>query len=51
MSVLEKQKENNLLLINTELRMRLESANALVAFEEKRIQQFFTVHSEQKSHA
>lgn len=51
MSVLEKQKENNLLLINTELRMRLESANALAAFEEKRIQQFFTVHSEQKRHA
>ena len=45
LSTLEKQKENHLLLINTELRMRLESANTLAAFEEKRIDQFFNVFS------
>lgn len=50
MGVLEKQKDNNLLLISTELRMRLECANTLAAFEEKRINQFFNVPSTWKSH-
>lgn len=43
LDVLNKQKENGLLLIQTELRMRLESANNLALFEEKRINQFFEV--------
>ena len=43
LEVLNKQKENGLLLIQTELRMRLESANNLALFEEKRINQFFEV--------
>ncbi|KAK8803922.1 hypothetical protein WA171_000015 [Blastocystis sp. BT1] len=38
---LEKKRENLLLLIHTELRMRLENANTQAAFEEKRINQFY----------
>lgn len=41
--VLKKRKENGLLLIQTELNMRMENAKSLAVFEEQRIQQFYEV--------
>lgn len=42
---LEKQKKNQMLLIATELRMRIENANNLALFEETRINKFYEVFS------
>ena len=40
---LEKKRDTNLLLIQTELKMRLENANTQAEFETKRINQFYEV--------
>lgn len=41
--ILKKRKENGLLLIQTELNMRMENAKSLAMFEEQRVQQFYEV--------
>ena len=40
-AALRKQRDDNLILIETEHQMRIDSANKLAKFEEERLQQFF----------
>lgn len=40
---LQRQLKNQLLLVQTELKMRIENANELASFEESRIQKFYNV--------
>lgn len=42
-AALRKQRDDNLILIETEHQMRIDSANKLAKFEEERLQQFFEV--------
>lgn len=43
MEALKKQRDDNLLIIKTEHKMRLDSASKLAAFEEKRVNEFYAV--------